>query len=66
MASLGDAGFANTILYSKLGQTYYVVVWRMGVMTNEIVLIVPAGSLSVQSANDLAQVQQAREARALH
>lgn len=66
VAGLGDAGFANTIVYSKLGQTYYVVVWRTGVMTNEIVLIVPAGTLSVQSALDLAKVQQARVATALH
>ena len=66
VAGLGDEGFGNTIVYSNLGQTYYFVVWRMGVMTNEIILIVPAGTLSLQSAIDLAKIQQARVAKALH
>jgi len=65
VAGLGDAGFGNTTVYSKLGQTYYFVVWHTGVMTNEIVLIVPKGTLSLQSAIDLAKVQQARAAKAL-
>jgi hypothetical protein len=66
VAGLGDEGFGNTIVYSNLGQTYYFVVWRMGVMTNEIILIVPAGTLSLQSAIDLAKIQQSRVAKALH
>ena len=65
VAGLGDAGFGNTTVYSKLGQTYYFVVWHTGVMTNEIVLIVPKGTLSLQSAIDLAKIQQARAAKAL-
>jgi hypothetical protein len=62
---LGDEGYGKTIVNSKLGQTYYVVVWRTGVMTNEILLIVPKGTLSLQSAIDLAKIQQPRAAQAL-
>jgi hypothetical protein len=65
VASLGDEGYGKTIVYSNLGQTYYVVVWRTGVMTNEILLIVPKGTLSLQSAIDLAKIQQPRAAQAL-
>lgn len=65
VAGLGDAGYGKTIVYSNLGQTYYVVVWRTGVMTNEILLIVPKGTLSLQSAIDLAKIQQPRAAQAL-
>jgi hypothetical protein len=65
VAGLGDEGYGKTIVYSNLGQTYYVVVWRTGVMTNEILLIVPKGTLSLQSAIDLAKIQQPRAAQAL-
>jgi hypothetical protein len=65
VAGLGDEGFDNTIVYSNLGQTYYFVVWRTGVMTNEIILIVPVGTLNLQNAVDLARIQQARAAHAL-
>ena len=65
VAGLGDAGYGKTIVYSNLGQTYYIVVWRTGVMTNEILLIVPKGTLSLQSAIDLAKIQQPRAAQAL-
>jgi hypothetical protein len=65
VARLGDEGYGKTIVNSKLGQTYYVVVWRTGVMANEILLIVPKGTLSLQNAIDLAKIQQARAAQAL-
>jgi hypothetical protein len=65
VAGLGDEAYGKTIVYPKLGQTYYVVVWRTGVMTNEILLIVPKGALSLQSAIDLAKIQQPRAAQAL-
>ena len=65
VAGLGDEGFGTTTVYSNLGQTYYFVVWRTGVITNEIVLIVPKGTLSLQSAIDLAKIQQTRVAKAL-
>ncbi len=65
VAGLGDEGFGSPSVRSNLGQTYYFVVWRSGVITNEIVLIVPKGTLSLQSAIDLAKVQQARVAKAL-
>src|SRR5207237_8242946 len=66
VAGLGDEGYGKSIVYSNLGQTYYFVVWRTGAMTNEILLIVPKGTLSLQSAIDLAKVQHARAAQALH
>lgn len=65
VGGLGDEGYGKTMVYSNLGQTYYVVVWRTGVMTNEMLLIVPKGTLSLQSAIDLARIQQARAAQAL-
>ena len=65
VAGLGDEGYGKSIAYSNLGQTYYVVLWRTGVMTNEILLIVPKGTLSLQSAIDLAKIQQPRAAQAL-
>jgi len=65
VTGLGDEGYGKTIVNSKLGQTFYVVVWRTGVMTNEILLIVPKGTLSLQSAIDLAKIQQPRAAQAL-
>ena len=63
VSGLGDGGSTSTVVQSKLA--YYFVVWRTGPVTNEIVLIVPAGTLKVQSAIDLAKIQQARVAKAL-
>jgi hypothetical protein len=65
VAGLGDEGFGKTVVYPNLGQSYYIVVWRAGAITNEILLIVPTGTLSLQSAIDLAKIQQARVAKAI-
>jgi hypothetical protein len=65
VAGLGDEGFATTTVTPNPSQRSFFVVWRTGVITNEIVLVVPLRSLTLQNAIDLAKVQQAREAKAL-
>ncbi len=63
VAGLGDEGFATTTVTQN--QSHFLVVWRAGAITNEIMLVVPAGSLKLQDAIDVAMIQQARAAIAL-
>jgi hypothetical protein len=46
------------------GKNYFYVVWRAGVITNEIMLVAPQGNLKMQNAIDLAKIQQTRAAKA--
>jgi hypothetical protein len=59
---LGDESFLHTA--TKGGRSYFYVVWRAGAITNEIILIALPGSRTLQSAIDLAKIQQARLAAA--
>ncbi len=60
---LGDQSYATTISSPGAGSLrVFYVVWRTGVITNEIMLRAPAGTLTMQNAIDLARVQQARAA----
>jgi hypothetical protein len=63
--SLGDEGYTTSLSTQGQSQISYFVVWRTGVVTNQIMLVVPAGSLKLQDAIDLAKIQQARAATAL-
>jgi hypothetical protein len=47
------------------GRTYFYVVWRAGAITEELRVIATQGSLTIQSAIDLAKIQQARTAAAV-
>jgi hypothetical protein len=60
---LGDESYLLTS--SINGKSYYYVVWRSGVVVNEIVLAGPKGSITLQNAIDLAKLQQLRTA-AIH
>ena len=60
---LGNESYLLTSSIS--GQSHFYVVWRSGVVVNEIVLAGPKGSITLQNAIDLAKLQQARTA-ALH
>jgi hypothetical protein len=59
---LGDESFLHTT--TQASRTYFYVVWRSGVFIGEIFLIAPQGSLTLQSAIDIAKIQQARMAKA--
>jgi hypothetical protein len=60
---LGDESYLLTSS-TKSTNTFYVV-WRSGVVVNEIVLTGPKGGITAQNAMDLAKLQQVRTA-ALH
>jgi hypothetical protein len=62
-SSLGNESYLAS--YSVGGLSYFVVVWRAGVITEEIVLITPRGTRTIQNAIDLAKLQQARTVAAL-
>jgi len=62
---LGDQASSASIARPSQHQVAFYVVWRAGVITNEIALIGPAGTLNLQNAIDLAKIQQARVAKAL-
>ena len=59
---LGDE--SHTYTATQNGTTSFYVVWRSGVVTNEIVLVAPKGSRTIQDALALAQLQQTRTAAA--
>jgi hypothetical protein len=61
---LGDAASSTSVATQKTKIVYYVV-WRTGAITNEIMLVGPRGTLTLQNAIDLAKIQQARVAKAL-
>jgi hypothetical protein len=65
VARLGDAAFSTSITTQNTTQVAFYVVWRTGVITNEIMLDGPRGALTLQNAIDLAKVQQGRAAKAL-
>ena len=65
VAGLGDAASSTSVTTQNQTRVAYYVVWRTGVMTNEIMLVGPRGSLTLQNAIDLAKIQQARAAKAL-
>jgi hypothetical protein len=62
---LGDTGFSLSVTTQNKTQVAYYVVWRTGAITNEIMLVGPRGTLTLQNAIDLAKVQQGRAAKAL-
>ena len=55
---LGDESHTHSATQS--GKTYFYVVWRSGVVTNEVVLVALKGTRTLQNAIDLAKIQQAR------
>jgi hypothetical protein len=55
---LGDE--SHTYTATQNGLAKFHVVWRSGVITNEIVLVAPKGSRTIQDALALAQLQQTR------
>jgi hypothetical protein len=55
---LGDE--SHTTSGSQNGRGYFYVVWRSGVITNEVVLMAPIGTRKLQDAIALAQLQQTR------
>jgi hypothetical protein len=57
---LGDESF--TYSNTRSGLTSFYVVWRAGVITQEVVLVAPQGSRTLQDAIDLAKLQQVRAA----
>jgi hypothetical protein len=65
VGGLGDEGYATSTITPDRSQNRFYVVWRSGVMTNEIMLVAPAGILKTQNAIDLAKIQQARAAKVL-
>ena len=65
VGGLGDAGYATSTITPDQSQNHFYVVWRAGVITNEIILVAPAGILNTQNAIELAKIQQARAAKAL-
>ena len=65
VTGLGDAASSTSITTQNATQIAYYVVWRTGAITNEIMLVGPRGTLTLQNAIDLAKIQQARAAVAL-
>ena len=65
VAGLGDAASSTSIQTQKQTQISYYVVWRTGAMTDEVLLVGPRGTLTLQNAISLAKIQQARAAKAL-
>jgi hypothetical protein len=61
-SGLGDE--SHTLSVNRSGTTYFYVVWRSGVITEEILLTSLQGSRTLQDAIDLAKIQQARTAAA--
>lgn len=61
-SGLGDE--SHTFIVNRGGTTYFYVVWRSGVITDEVVLVAIKGSRTLQDALDLAKVQQARTIKA--
>lgn len=57
---LGDESYLVTS--SINGKSYFYVVWRSGVVVDEIVLAGPKGTITLQNAIDLAKLQQLRTA----
>jgi hypothetical protein len=55
---LGDESHTHSATQS--GKTFFYVVWRSGVVTNEVVLAALKGTRTLQNAIDLAKIQQAR------
>jgi hypothetical protein len=55
---LGDESHTHSATQS--GKTYFYVVWRSGVVTNEVVLVALKGSRTLQDAIDIAKIQQIR------
>ena len=55
---LGDESHTHSATQS--GKTYFYVLWRSGVVTNEVVLVALKGTRTLQNAIDLAKIQQAR------
>jgi hypothetical protein len=64
VARLGDAAFSFSLATQNGTQVAYYVVWRTGAITNEIMLVGPRGTLTLQNAIDLAKIQQGRAAKA--
>jgi hypothetical protein len=62
-SGLGNESYVASYTVGGLG--HFLVVWRDGVIAEEIDLIAPQGSRSIQNAIDLAKLQQARSATAL-
>ncbi|MFI5270362.1 MAG: hypothetical protein ACHQ7M_23535, partial [Chloroflexota bacterium] len=62
---LGEAAFSTSIGTQNGAQVAFYVVWRIGTISNEIMLAGPGGTLTLQNAIDLARVQQGRTAKAL-
>jgi hypothetical protein len=62
-SGLGDESYV--FKYDNHGFTYFVVVWRAGAITEELVLFAPVKTRTLQNAIDLAKVQQQRTAAAL-
>ena len=55
---LGDESHTHSATQS--GKTYIYVLWRSGVVTNEVVLVALKGSRTLQDAIDIAKIQQTR------
>jgi len=55
---LGDE--SHTYSSTQSGRTYFYVVWRSGVITNEVVLVALKGTRTLQDALALANLQQSR------
>ena len=62
-SGLGDESYV--FKYDNHGFTYFVVVWRAGEITEELVLFAPVKTRTLQNAIDLAKVQQQRTVAAL-
>jgi hypothetical protein len=59
-------GAESYLLTSSIsGTSYFYLVWRSGVVVDQIVLSGPKGGITLQNAIDLAKLQQLRTA-AIH